>query len=967
MKRILVLIPAIFISLAIFSQKGKFYLTHYTPDSEQLTNENFSLIQDAKQQMLFANSKGVLKFDGKFWLLINTPSTALALSNYKDEEENYVGCLNDAGYINIDRNGIETYTSILSTKSKPSYFSKVVSNGNDVYFLGQDMLIQYSKIDKKIANKWDVSSGYEFSQLFTIGENVFAFDEQKGFFRFENGKLLKLKTDITGLANISFVVNADQNRALIGTNEGKLFFFNGLYTSELSFVNTQYLKNSVPFDAVLLNPNLLAIATSKGGVVLLNPTDGTEVSIVNFYSGLPDDEVYAIGKDNQSGLWIAHEFGLSRLDYFLPFRSFNVYPGLEGNITSSLTYKTKLYVGTNEGLFLLEKVTDFAVLAKELKKSKRFSDKNRKRDEKVGKSRDGADLISSFRNIFSFRKKEKKQKKEGVSNENPVESKTEKGFLGIFRRRQKQQPVVIDKPLQSDVKKPIKAKIAKKAVKTGNLSVKPLGNNENFEMQSINFAFQKIKGIEGKVRQLLVLNQKLLVATNNGLYEIDKATVKKISDAPVSHLCLSVDKSTLFAASDLKMIISFAVNGNLLTKRLQLSNFKEKISSIAEDHDGNIWVSFDNFIFKYSNRELNAVDTVLIENPFSEDINLILKDKKMHILLNSSAYYYDKNKKQLVVDTSFNASPSSFVKIIHSEANNLWYQLSNEWKLISNNNKVNPNFVYLSLIKDISQIYLDEDKKHIWISTKTNNLFQFDISDTAKAKFAQNIFLRSLNDKKGKPLDIRQIELNEESGNVSFSFVNPEYIDNQSLQYQYKLNGLNENWSEWTADNKINFSYLPSGNYELIVRTRNSMNQLRESTPLNFRVKPPYWKEWWFYLAELLFFGSLLVLSIWLNHVTHQKNEWISKGLTFLTIVMLIEFINTVFESYLKFADSPVLSFLVQVFLAILILPFERVLSKFITHDSKNTIAKVTRSRKSKTNQNDAIGGDNLSNNQANT
>ncbi len=945
MKRICYILIFLSLYLAAFAQKGKFYLTHYAPTNDQLTNDNFAIMQDAKQQMLFANSKGVLKFDGRYWQLINTPSTALSIANYKVEEENFIGCIDDIGYIEIDRSGGEIYKSIASFKTKPAYFSKVVTNATYAYFLGKDVLIQYSKSERKITGKWAASSGYFFSHLFNIGENIFAFDPQMGFFGFEQGKLAALKTDITSLPSLAFAGMADADRAILGTGNGKLFFFNGVSLTALATEDSTYLKNSVPFDAVLLNPNLLAIATAKGGVVLLNPTNGASVSIVNFYSGLPDDEILSIGKDSQSGLWIAHEFGLTRLDYFLPFKNYSAFPGLDGNITSALTYQNKIYSGTNEGLFSLEKVTDYAALAKVLNQKRKLNVKEKdaaiERNRK--KSTQKKNVLSQLRDFFATENAEP-AKLEPQAQTNEAKAK-EKRFLGIFKRKQKDEPTVTKStPAKVEVIKPVAKPTPKPApVRVKRVIPKIISPKvvKNLDLETVTYAYKRIGGIDGKVRQLMLYNGKLIVLTNNGLYELSGNVVKKIYNEPVTCVYVSKDKTLLYVATDSRSLLVFRVNGADYTELKNIGGFTEKISGIGEDEARNVWMCFNNYLIKFNDRNLVAPDTLKIENPFSEDVHLISQNGKMYFLLNSSAYYYDESKKKIIADTMLIKANNGFLKIIHSQTSAVWYQSENEWKVFSEVAKANPNFMYLSLIKDILQIYVDEDQKNLWIATKSNNLYQFDISNKSELKFTQNIFLRSISDKKGNQLDIRKIELNEESGNVSFAFINPEYIDNQSLQYQYKLLGMSENWSEWNVDNKIIFNYLPSGKYELIVRTKNALNQIRESQPLKFSVRPPYWKEWWFYLGELVFFGGLLLLSIWLNNVTNQKNEWISKGLTFLTIVMMIEFINTIFESYLKFQDSPVLSFLIQVFLAILILPFERILSKFIVHDSKRTIAAV--------------------------
>ncbi len=939
-------------ALNAVAQNGKFYLTNYAPDNAHITNENFAIVQDGKDQMLFANSKGILKFDGRFWQQIKTPSTSLSVIYDDKSHAVFTGCINDIGRMQTDDNGNDIYVSIRNFKGKNGYFSKIVVSGDYVYFLGVGSLIEYDKKTQKISKEWNAEAGYEFSHIFKIGNTVFAYELQDGLFKIEKGEVVKLKADVQPITSLAFATQSDANSAFLGTTDGKFYFFNGVYLREIILEDASYIKNEVPFDAIVLNANLAAIATYKGGVVLFNPTNGQNVSIVNFYSGLPDDEIYSIGSDRQSGLWIAHEYGLTRLDYFLPFKNFSTYPGLEGNITAALTYQNKLYAGTNEGVFYLDKVTDFAELEKVVKIRKKKKDKEDAKSEaearegSVGKVR----VMSKLKSFFSFGKKRKENEDTVKAQPTPTEAKVEekpkdKKFLGIFGKKNKARaeepvrpvPAIAEpKPVEKPVPVVQKKKVAKPVAK---VEKKPV-DNTSIELQTIKYAFKKISGITAKCRQIIAFDGKLLVATNNGLYEINGTAVKKISDQPISFLHVSDDKKRLVAGTDFKSILSFNVGMGSYQLENSISNLDGKVTGII-DAQNNVWFTFNDFILKFSDYSFSKADTIPVDNPYSESVHLFSDKGKMYVVMASKAYLYDAKSKALIKDTSMFKSNQDYLKLIHSEEGVLWIQNSGEWKLYAESMSDNKNFAYLNLFKDIQQIYVGESKKSCWVITKSNSLYQFDISNKAEIKNVSNIFLKNISDKQGRAVQIKEIELKEESGNINFTFINPEYLDNASLLYQHKLKGMNDSWSEWSNDNNVIFNYLPSGSYELQVRTKNAIGQLEESIPFDFYVRPPYWKEWWFYLSEFVFFGGLLVLSIWLNNHSKLQNDWLSKGLTFLTIVMMIEFVNTVFESYLKLADSPVLSFLVQVLLAIMILPFEKVLSKFIIHDSKNTLAKV--------------------------
>jgi len=65
--------------------------------------------------------------------------------------------------------------------------------------------------------------------------------------------------------------------------------------------------------------------------------------------------MYAILCDRNRGVWIAHDYGFTRIAPYLPFRSYNHYPGLEGSLLCAHSFGGQLYVGTTLGLFALVK------------------------------------------------------------------------------------------------------------------------------------------------------------------------------------------------------------------------------------------------------------------------------------------------------------------------------------------------------------------------------------------------------------------------------------------------------------------------------------------------------------------------------------------------------------------------------------------------------------------------------------
>ena len=121
---------------------------------------------------------------------------------------------------------------------------------------------------------------------------------------------------------------------------------------------------------------------------------------------------------------------------------------------------------------------------------------------------------------------------------------------------------------------------------------------------------------------------------------------------------------------------------------------------------------------------------------------------------------------------------------------------------------------------------------------------------------------------------------------------------------------------------------------------------MAETPPVSFVVVPPYWKQAWFYAAEVAFFSMLVVLSIRLSAM-NERYRIVSRLLSLLTVIMLIELIQTTAYSWINIRSTPVADFFIQVVIALLVLPLESILRKFMTKaaDGKFTLGKLVGGR----------------------
>ncbi|MBS1796535.1 MAG: hypothetical protein JSS81_22065 [Acidobacteria bacterium] len=109
-----------------------------------------------------------------------------------------------------------------------------------------------------------------------------------------------------------------------------------------------------------------------------------------------------------------------------------------------------------------------------------------------------------------------------------------------------------------------------------------------------------------------------------------------------------------------------------------------------------------------------------------------------------------------------------------------------------------------------------------------------------------------------EPIEIRPDQINLEIAYTGLSFVKPE-----QMRFRYRLEGLNDDWTEAGTRRTAYFSYLPPGEYTFRVTAANNSGVWNtEGASLRLKVYPPFWKTWWFAALAAMTAGLLIYLIL---------------------------------------------------------------------------------------------------------
>jgi signal transduction histidine kinase/CheY-like chemotaxis protein len=80
---------------------------------------------------------------------------------------------------------------------------------------------------------------------------------------------------------------------------------------------------------------------------------------------------------------------------------------------------------------------------------------------------------------------------------------------------------------------------------------------------------------------------------------------------------------------------------------------------------------------------------------------------------------------------------------------------------------------------------------------------------------------------------------------LRFEFAAPSFDDESANQFQYFLEGLDQDWSAWTKESNRDFTNLGFGSYHFRVRARNAYGKVGGEAHYAFTIMPPWYFTWW--------------------------------------------------------------------------------------------------------------------------
>ena len=868
-------------------------MSHYAPGEERFDHLCFDMAQDKKGVMYFATKAGVLEFNGRDWDLLPSSSPIYSIAISPAGEIFWAGA-KGFGHLGLDENGFQQI-EFLSDSSTINVFQTLIID-KQVIFLSEEKLYILNE-DKTVKTIEPVSAGQSFIKLFELFGSPFVFTDY-GIFNVRDNTLSRSK--LTFKDEIVFASRID-NTYIIGTAENKLYTCTeDLDVRPITLKDQSYVDANAIVNGAWLNRQLLALGTLRGGVIFVNPLNGLTEEIINYSTGLPDNEVFQLMVDVSQNIWVSHDYGFTKISPYIPLRSFNHYEGLQGNILCVSSHKGSVYAGTSLGLFKLEKLDVYQdvvfydeveikepIKKQAIKKTTPKAETPKEEAPPLTETQEPPKTQSKRSGLFSFLKKNKKQPAE-AGQTNKV-----------------QQSTVIVAP-QADAPQEQKSSVRYKKVK-----------RVEKVLLSSHYIFKKVSGINAKISQLEEVEGRLLAAGLSGLFEIENLNSRSILEEPIRYIFAPEKNSIVVVSTYEDDVRSLRFTGNTIENSSVFSNLVDQIHFIFPGAQNELWFCGINKVYRTEIHESEIRHKQTLElHQRNTDKTIGTSVNNEVVFVNADGFYFLNRQKSAIEKLDSLKRPMEYFAF----NGNIIYHDNHAWQSFGGSDK-KINLQLLSVFKDLRSISGEKSTDNLWLISGGNELYKFFGDRVTHVESDFPIFLKSIINQDKKIAKLTDIIMDQEHSAVKFEVVQPDYINPEAVEYRYRLTGMQEDWSEWSSTNNIiPFPYLPTGKYTLEVQGKNIFGKLSELKPLSFEVLPPYWKRSWFYALEFSVFALLVILSFRLS----TRFRIISRLLSLLTIILLITFIQTVIGSVIKLSnESPVIDFFIQVLVALLVLPVE--------------------------------------------
>jgi len=374
---------------------------------------------------------------------------------------------------------------------------------------------------------------------------------------------------------------------------------------------------------------------------------------------------------------------------------------------------------------------------------------------------------------------------------------------------------------------------------------------------------KKITSVEGawKINPISVDENLLLQGNYDGLYVLERTgddwkLRNKIEGFEHSSRFFEILGNKVFVNHEYKGIFKLDVDSTFYkVNRISMDTLIKGSESGIIKYQNNLFYAYKKGVFKYRQNSDSFVRDTLLSSIYNQDEYV------------SGKMVLDQNEGDLWLFTNSNIS-------LLSEGSLADTLLVKSIPITEHVRNGIVGYEYIVNLTEDGKYLLGTTSGYMTLDTKDFKIpdFMVQIGEIKKAsKDSQDWALVG----KESPTDFKSTE-----NHIRFSFFSPEYYRLFKPQYQYQLEGIYDNWSNWSEDYSTTFENLPYGDYTFRVRAKIG-DKLSSNVPTYaFRIERPWYITNFMIVLYILIFavGSFLIHQAYRRYYHSRQRKLIEEN-----------------------------------------------------------------------------------------
>lgn len=393
---------------------------------------------------------------------------------------------------------------------------------------------------------------------------------------------------------------------------------------------------------------------------------------------------------------------------------------------------------------------------------------------------------------------------------------------------------------------------------------------------------------QGQVWFLKEFDGKLYSGLNDGTYVIENKQLEQVSSIFGGYNLKPYpgESQNVLLQSTYSDLLVYEYENGYWKDSYTLRGFATPARFLEFDHIGNIWLGHTvRGIFRLQpNIQFSRIDSVLEigkDQGLPRKTNRIFKlDKRIMTSIGDSLYQWDSIDDRFVpyndLDPFF-TERGTIKNIVPVGNQKYWVIKDSELILVEIHfNSIRllfrliPGMYNYQLVQEYENVIPLNEQLHLICLDEGFAILNLKLADQSKypqpATRIQSLTARGTGSMTQEkiPLSDAQVELPLMKNTIGLSWTSSQVVGNQTF-FQYRLLGLDEDWSSWTTNTSAVFERLNSGDYKFQVRSVGPSGILTEITSLPVTILKPWYLStgaYIFYFLVFISFGFMIRLYI---------------------------------------------------------------------------------------------------------